>query len=55
MKIAINVTLDVDETAWANEFGILQNEVRADVKTYMTTMLNSVPDELPIVLAVAVR
>lgn len=35
MKVAVNVTVEVDAEAWATEFGVERDEVRADVKVYM--------------------
>ena len=36
MKVRITLTLDVDEKAWALEYGVSVNEVRKDVQTYVT-------------------
>ena len=36
MKIKISYTIDLDATAWAEEFGIDKSEVRADVQQYLT-------------------
>lgn len=35
MKIKIEFTIDVNEDAWATEYGLPLSEVRADVKSYV--------------------
>lgn len=40
MKIRMTFTLDVDEEAWAAEYGAEPAGVRKDVKSYVTTLLN---------------
>jgi hypothetical protein len=35
MKVRISFTLDVDDEAWAVEYGIDKSEVRKDVQTYV--------------------
>jgi hypothetical protein len=39
MIITATITVEVSGTAWASEYGITPNEVRADVKSYIQTML----------------
>lgn len=38
MKIRVAFTLDVDDEAWADEFGLERSEVRDDVKVYFETI-----------------
>lgn len=40
MKIRMVVTVEVDEIAWADEYGTEQDTVREDVKSYTATLLN---------------
>ncbi len=40
MKIRITVTVDVDETAWALDYGTDRETVRDDVKSYVATLLS---------------
>jgi hypothetical protein len=39
MLITATVTVEVSGTAWASEYGLVPSEVRADVKSYIQTML----------------
>lgn len=39
MIITATVTVEVDKKDWANEYGLRPVEVEADVKSYLTTML----------------
>ena len=41
MKVEIRFTVEVDSEAWANEYGVELNEVRADVKTYYENVVAS--------------
>lgn len=40
MKVNINTTLDVDEKAWAEEYGFDVSEVRQDVRSYVETLIH---------------
>lgn len=40
MKIALNITVDVDAQAWAQDWGIEAGEVREDVIAYVRNLLN---------------
>ncbi|MEV0446011.1 hypothetical protein AB0I84_34565 [Streptomyces spectabilis] len=35
MKVRITITVDVDADAWAGEYGVPRQDVRADVKNYI--------------------
>ncbi|MGW7515092.1 hypothetical protein ACWGJ2_05810 [Streptomyces sp. NPDC054796] len=39
MKVRMIITLDLDADAWATEYGVSREEVRADVKSYIATAL----------------
>jgi hypothetical protein len=44
MKVRLTFTLDVDEEAWANEYGLYPKEVHEDVRAmFLTYMLGSRP------------
>ncbi len=36
MKVRLVLTYDVDEKAWANEFGVAEEDVRDDVRIYFS-------------------
>lgn len=38
MKVRISYSVDIDAEAWADEFGLEQSEVRADVQRYLARM-----------------
>ncbi|MFB8351027.1 hypothetical protein ACFQ7W_05435 [Streptomyces niveus] len=40
MKQRITFTLDVDEQAWAEEYGLDPADVREDVRSYMANLLH---------------
>ena len=39
MKIKVDVTLDIDAKAWADEYGLDHQDVRADVKQYVELLV----------------
>ncbi len=43
MKIAMQVTIEVDPDVWAAEYGVDKTEVRADVKLYVQSALYDMP------------
>lgn len=45
MKIALRITLDIDEQVWADEYGLEVSEVRDDVREYIRNALYSMPIE----------
>lgn len=45
MKIRVVVTVDVDTDAWAAEYGMDKDDVRDDVKAYVTALVN---DSFPV-------
>ena len=46
MEITITATFAVDGPTWANEYHITPNEVREDVKSYLTTALSDLSEML---------
>lgn len=46
MKIALNITVEVNQEAWASEFGLDAKEVREDVRTYLENSVYSLIQEL---------
>ena len=36
MKVRVSFTVDIDAEAWAREYGVPMNEVRADVNRYVS-------------------
>ena len=44
MRVKVHVTLDVDENAWAEEYGVHPTEVRADVVRWARERLNRYDD-----------
>lgn len=52
MKVRVNVTIEVDAEAWAEEYGCEPSEVRADVKRWATNRLDEYSDEIARVEAV---
>ncbi|MEU9795040.1 hypothetical protein AB0E27_31360 [Streptomyces sparsogenes] len=42
MKLIVAFELDVDEKAWANEYGLDAGEVPEDVRTYLTTTMHDI-------------
>jgi len=45
MKVKIEFTLEVNAKAWANEYGIENEDVRSDVKDYFEAS-NLIPEHL---------
>lgn len=43
MKIALNITVEVDADGWCREYGIERRQVRADVRRYVETALADAP------------
>lgn len=39
MRVAIRITVDVDEAAWRDEYGVSAAGLREDVKNYMYHMV----------------
>lgn len=37
MKVRFEITLDIDADAWASEYGLSRDEVREDVRAYLTS------------------
>lgn len=52
MKVQINVTVEVNERDWAEEYGCEVSEVRADVKRWAQNRLNQYDDDIARVTAV---
>lgn len=40
MKVKVSFTIDINQQAWADEFGIDKSKVRADVQQYLTRIAN---------------
>lgn len=43
MKVQIKVTVDVDPSQWADEYGCDRDEVRQDVRSYLTQQILNAP------------
>lgn len=43
MKVRLTVTVEVDPSAWADEYGCERSEVREDVRSYFTDGIGQFP------------
>lgn len=43
MKIAVNITVELDADVWAKEYGVDRSAVRGDVRSYIENALWSMP------------
>lgn len=41
MRIRVTVSVDVDDQAWADEYGMDRRDVRDDVRRYITKAIDS--------------
>lgn len=41
MKVAVNLTLDIDPDAWADEYGVEAADVAQDVERHVTNTVNA--------------
>lgn len=55
MKIVVQVVVEVDPEAWADEYGIDKSEVRGDIKQYVLSNLQNTPAMLDTEADVTVR
>lgn len=39
MKVRVSLTLDLDPDAWAREYGLADDEIRADVKVSVSELV----------------
>lgn len=47
MKVRVNVTVELDAEAWAEEYGIDESEVRKDFQEYAENVIRNLADETP--------
>lgn len=46
MKVRVNVTVDVDQQKWADEYGLDRADVRADVRALMQQECDALVERL---------
>lgn len=47
MKVRVEVTVELDAEAWAEEYGIDESEVREDFKEYAGVVIRELAGETP--------
>lgn len=55
MKIVVQVVVEVDPEAWADEYGISKSEVRQDIKDYVLSNVQGSPGVLDTEATITVR